>query len=142
MGDAEVDQAGLLAAGDHLHLVVDDRFGAADELGTVARFAQGVGADHAHRAFGQVVDQLGEAPQAVQAALHGGFVEQPLLGDAGGQLHLFAEPFEDPQLAVAGAGQHHVETVGAQVQGGDQGKGIGGSRAHGRVSERNRVIVT
>ncbi len=142
MRHAEVDQARLFAAGNDFHLMVDDLFGAANEGGAVARLAQGVGTDDAYRALGQVVDHLREAAQAVQATLHGGLVEQAVLVDAGSQLHLFAESFEDAHFTVAGAREHHVKTVRAQIQGGDHGKGFSGVLAHWAVSMQNPDILT
>ncbi len=88
-------------------------FGAADKLATVARLAQGVGAHYTHRTFWQAGGQLGEAAQAVEPTLHSLFAEQALLVNAGGQLDLIAEAFEDADLAVIGFGQHHMEAVGA-----------------------------
>ena len=110
--------------------MIDDLFGAADEGGAIACFTQCVGADDAHRALRQMIDQLRETAQAVEPALHRRFVEQAVLVDARGQLYLFAEPFEYAHLAVAGACQHHVETVRAQVEGGDHGKTFGGGLGH------------
>ena len=36
------------------------------------------------------------------------------------------EALEDTHLAIAGASQHHVETVRSQIEAGDQWKGFGG----------------
>src|SRR5690606_31985179 len=92
MRDTRVDQARLLASGDDLDLMVENLFRAANELRPVAGFAQRVGADDAHRALGQMVDQLGEAAQAIQATLHGRFIELSSFVDAGRELNLLAEP--------------------------------------------------
>jgi hypothetical protein len=89
-----------------------------------------------------MIDQLSEAAKAVQATLHGSIVELSVLINAGGQLDLFAEPLEDAHLAVAGAGQHHVEAVRAEIKGGDHRKGFGGCWAHGAVSVQNSDILT
>ena len=62
--------------------------------------------------------------------------------DAGGQLALLAKSFEDAHFAVAGAGEHHVETVRAQIQGGDHGEGLSGGLAHWAVSMQNPDILT
>ncbi|MCY1293421.1 hypothetical protein D9M70_426800 [compost metagenome] len=126
-----MDQACFLAPGNHLDRVAEHRFGAADEVAAVARFAQRVGADHAHRALGHAVDQLGETAQAIEAALHGVFAEQALLVDAGGQLHLLPEPLQDADLAVIGLGQDDVEAVRAQIDGGDEGEVLDGALRHG-----------
>ena len=63
-----------------------------------------------------------------------GLVEVALLVEAGSQLHLLAEALEQPDLALVDARQHHVDAVGADVDGGDQGKGVGGRVRHGAVS--------
>ncbi len=139
---AQIDQARLFAAGDDFHLMVDDLFGAADEGGAIARLTQRVGADDAYGALRQMIDQLGKAPQAVESALHGGFVEQAVFVDPGGQLDLFSETFKDAHFAIAGAREHHVKTVRAQIQGSDHGKGLGGVLAHWAVSMQNPDILT
>ncbi|MNN20474.1 hypothetical protein D3C81_1337550 [compost metagenome] len=131
MGHAKVNQAGFFTTGDDFHRVAKDGFGAADEFATVARLAQGVGANDAYGAIGQTVDQLGKTLEAVQAALHGLFAELALFVDAGGQLNFFAEPLQDADLAMVGLGDHHVETVGAQVYGSDQGQILGCGLRHG-----------
>ena len=69
-GHTQVDQARLFAAGDDLDRVPEDGFGTLDEFVAVARFAQGIGTDDAHRASRHAVDQLGKALEAVQAPLH------------------------------------------------------------------------
>ncbi|MNE93083.1 hypothetical protein D3C80_1908850 [compost metagenome] len=85
------------------------------------------------------MDELREASQAVEAALHGFFAEIAGLADAGGQLDLLAKPFKDADLAVIGLGQHHVETVGAKVKGGDQREGLRRGIGHG---EKVRKITS
>ena len=81
----------------------------------------------------QALDQLAKAAQAVQAALHGLLAELAFLIQAGGQLDLLAEPLEDADFAVVGLGQHHVEAVGAQVDGGDQGQVLRDGMRHDLV---------
>ncbi|MNM94199.1 hypothetical protein D3C81_1065950 [compost metagenome] len=137
---AEVDQARLLATGDQLHLMAEQLLGAADEHRTVARLAQGVGGDDAHRALRQAMDQLGVAAQAVEAAGHRRLVEVALLVEAGGQLDLLAEAVEQADLALVDARQDHVDAVGADVDGGDQGKGFGGGVRHGRCFSRQNGV--
>ncbi|MCY1180246.1 hypothetical protein D9M73_206770 [compost metagenome] len=131
MGDAQVDQARFLAAGDDFHRVSEDFLGAADELGTVVRLAQGVGADDAHSAFRQAGDHLGKAAQAFETALHGLFAEVAFLVQAGSELDLVAEPFQDADLTMVDLGYHHVEAVRSEVDGGDQGRDFGRLLRHG-----------
>ena len=115
---AQVNQPGLLAARHHFDVVPQGVFGAGDELGGVARHAQGVGAHHAHIAAGDALDALGEAAQAVQRPGLGVFVEAVVGPQAGAQLHLFGQTFQDPHLALGLPGHHHVKTVGPQIDGG------------------------
>lgn len=61
VGDAEVDQAGFLAAGDDFHGMAENLFRTTDEIAAVARLAQGVGRDHAYGTLGHAADELGEA---------------------------------------------------------------------------------
>lgn len=67
-----------------------------------------------------MIDQLGEAAETVEAALHGLLVEHALIVYAGRQLDLLAQPLEDAHLSIAGARQYHMEAVRAQIEGGDQ----------------------
>ena len=142
VGDAQIDEAGLFAARDDLYRMAEDLLRADDEFVAVAGFAQGVGAHDAHRAQGQAVDQLGEALEAVQTALHRLFAELALFVDAGGQLDLFAQAFEDADFIDVGLGHHHMKAVRAQVDGGDQGQVLGFGLRHGqRISVVNPRIV-
>ncbi|MCY1407257.1 hypothetical protein D9M71_225520 [compost metagenome] len=125
VGHTKVDQARFFAPGDDFHGMAEDFFGAANELATIARLAQGVGANDTHRPQGQAVDQLGKALEAVEPALHGLFAEPSFFIDAGGQLNLLSEPLKNADLAMDGLGQDHMEAVGAQVDGSDQGKILG-----------------
>ncbi|MOA19241.1 hypothetical protein D3C78_1396080 [compost metagenome] len=142
MGDAQVDQACFFTAGDDFYRVAEDFFGPADEFGTVACFAQGVGAHDPHGTLGQTVDQLGKALQAIDPALHGLFAELALLVDPGSQLNLLAKPLEYPDFIVVSFGHDHMKAVGAQVDSGDQGQILGLGLGHGLgVSVDNPPIV-
>ncbi|MNI62502.1 hypothetical protein D3C73_1178280 [compost metagenome] len=122
VGHAQVDQARFFAAGDHFHGVAEDRFGTLDEFVTVARLAQGVGANDTHGPRWHAVDQLGKALQAFQAPDHGFFAEHACFVDAGGELNLFPEPLQNADFGMVSLGHDHVKTVGAQVDGGNQGQ--------------------
>ena len=80
--------------------MAENLFRTTDEIAAVARLAQGVGRDHAYGTLGHAADELGEAAQAVEAALGGLFAKIALLVEAGGQLDLLAQPFEDADFAV------------------------------------------
>ncbi|MNH23988.1 hypothetical protein D3C79_839010 [compost metagenome] len=125
MGYAEINQAGFLTAGNDFYRMAENFFGAADEFAAVTRFTQGVGANDAHSAVGHAADQLGEALEAVQTALHRLFVELALFVDACGQLHLFPKPLKNADLGMVGLGHNHMEAVGAQVDGSNQGQILG-----------------
>src|SRR5690606_34082596 len=112
VGHAEVDQAGLLAAGDDVHPVADDLLCPAQEVGPVAGNPQGTGRDDAHGAGRQTIDHLGEPPQTVQPALHRVFGQVVVLVQTGGQLNLLAQPLDDAHFTMVNPGQHHVEAVG------------------------------
>ncbi|MNI19592.1 hypothetical protein D3C73_730320 [compost metagenome] len=134
VGHAEIDQARFFTTGNDFHRVAENFFGATDEFGTVAGFTQGVGAHDSHGAGGHTADQLGEALEAIEPALHRFFVEMALFVDAGGQLNLLPETLENTDFAVLGLGHDHVKAVGAQVDCGDQGQILGLGLRHGRGS--------
>ncbi|RMO08338.1 hypothetical protein ALQ47_05272 [Pseudomonas cichorii] len=123
--DAEIDQARFLAAGNDFHGMSQDLFGAMDEFVAVACFTQGVGAHDTYRAQWQAVDQLGEALEAIEPALHGLFVELALVIDARRQLNLFTQALKDAYLVLMHLGNDHMKAVGAQVDRCDQGKILG-----------------
>ncbi|RMQ45641.1 hypothetical protein ALQ04_05436 [Pseudomonas cichorii] len=123
--DAEIDQARFLATGNDFHGMAEDCFGAMDEFVAIAGLAQGVGADDAHGAERQAVDQLGEALEAIEPALHGLFVERAFFSDACSQLNLFTQALKYADLALIRLGNDHVKAVGTQVDRCNQGKILG-----------------
>ncbi len=120
VGNAQINEARFFAAGNHFHRMAEDFFGAVNEVVAVTRLAQGIGAHDAHRTERQPVDQLGEAFQAVETALHGFFGQLALFVDASGQLHLLAQALKNANLALIGFRHNHMKAVGAQVDSGDQ----------------------
>src|SRR5690606_11785352 len=60
MGNAKIDQARLLAAGDDLDIMAKDVFGTSQEQRRIARYAQRIGANHAHRTPGDAGNALGK----------------------------------------------------------------------------------
>ena len=117
MGHAEVDQAGFLAAGDDLHRIAQHVLRTANELVGVAGHPEGVGAHHLNRVPGHALQPLGKAPKAVQCALLSLLGEAVEAVEACSQLHLLPHLLQGPDFAVHEAGHHHVETVGAHVDG-------------------------
>ena len=116
----EVNQTRFLAPGNHLNAVAQHLLHLTNELPAVTRLAQRTGRDDADSARRQAVDQLSEAPQTIEPALHGLFAEHVVFVQPGGQLHLLAQTLEDADLALLNARQHHMEAVGAQINRGYQ----------------------
>ena len=75
-------------------------------------------AHHDHTLFGL-------ASQMVSNHIHGFFAELALFIQPGGQLNLFAQALKNTDFAVVDLGQDHMETVRAEVDGGDQGERFG-----------------
>src|SRR5690606_33478917 len=117
VGHAQIDESRLLPPGNHIYPVAEDILDLTDEDRTIACHPQGIGSHDAHSARGQPVDQLGKAPQAVQPALHGLLGQVVVLIQTAGQLHLLAQPLQNPDLSMIHPGQHHMEAVGAQIYG-------------------------
>jgi hypothetical protein len=120
---AQVDEAGLFAAGDHLDRVAERRLGGPQEDAAVAHLPQGVGADRAHRVVRQGAQALAEARQAVQGALLRLDGELLALVQAGAQAHALAQAVDDLELTVVQVGDDHVKAVGAEI---DRGDGVRG----------------
>ncbi len=79
--------------------------------------AQGIGAHHAHAVGAHGAQPLAEALQAAQGAVGGAVIQTPAVAQAGGEPHHFTQTIEDDELAVRVARDHHVKTVGAQIDG-------------------------
>ncbi len=115
MGDAQIDQARLFAAGDHLDRETERGARLAQELRRILGHAQGVGADRAHGAFRQPAQAFADALERLQRARLGGAVDALFGGQAGAQAHHFAQRVERVDLAVHHAPHLQVEAVGAEV---------------------------
>jgi hypothetical protein len=61
MGHAQVNQAGLFAAGDDFDRKAQCRFGLGQELGAILGHAQGIGGDGTHRARLEAAQALAES---------------------------------------------------------------------------------
>jgi hypothetical protein len=117
--DAHVDQACLLAAGDHFDGMAQRFAGLEQESLGVVRLAQRAGADGAHAAGRHHAQALAETLQALQGALDGALC-QPLRGiEPVGQRDALAQPVEHHELPVDVLGDNHVETVRTQIDGRD-----------------------
>ena len=84
---AGVDQPRFLAPGDHLDRVAQRLLRAQQEGVAVARLAQRLRGHRAHLARREAGQPRGEAAQAVQAALHGGFGEHAVGVEPAAQAH-------------------------------------------------------
>jgi hypothetical protein len=131
MRDAGVDQARLFHAGDDLDRVPERLAGALEEGLLAMRQAQGVGTDAAHAVGVHVAQALAEALQAGERPRRHVLVDAAVLGDAGRQAHHLAQAIDDDQLAVRIARDHHVETVGTEVDRGEDARDGSGCGAGG-----------
>jgi hypothetical protein len=120
VGDAEVDQPRLLAAGDDLDGKAERRLGLGQELRRVLRHPQGIGGDRPHRAGIEAAQPLAEARQRLQRAQLRGAVEGFLRREAGRQAHRLLEGIERIDLVVHHPPDLQAEAVRAQIDGGDQ----------------------
>ena len=119
-----MDQAGLLGAGDHLDVDARLAAGPVEEDTGVGRLAHGAGGDGAQRGA-VAVDDAAHPAQAGDA---------PLDGRRRQLLHVAAPVAEADDLLLAGqrleavvadgAGDHEVEAVGADVEGGEHDAGL------------------
>src|SRR5690606_1892305 len=115
VGDAEVDQARLLAAGDDVDAVPQRRLRRQQEDLRIGQLAHGIGGDGANPVRRDAGDALAEARQAVQGPGHHRRIQAALAVEAFGQAYRFLDAVDDAQLPQHVPGHHHVETVGAQV---------------------------
>ncbi len=143
VGHAEIDQAGLLAAGNHLDGVVQYLFGAFQEGLGVLGHAQRIGADHAQVGGIDTVQVPCEAGQAGQCARLGLVGQAAAVVEAGAELHLLRQPLQELDLAMVEAGDGQMETVGTQVDSGHEATlAQTGGRCHSLISgQRGRRRV-
>ena len=122
--DAEINQPRLLAAGNDVDRMTQGSFGARHELVTVARLAQGVGADDSNAARFELAKPLAEALQGRDGARHGTFVEFIVAVESGSEPHHVAHLVDDTEFFVGRLGNDHVKTVGTQVDRGDSRRDV------------------
>ncbi len=118
VGDAQIDQARLLAAGDHFDGMPERAFGRHQEGLRGRQLAHGIGGDRAHPLRRDVADALAKPRQASIGTLarlrrQAAAGIQPVR-----QANRLAQPVDHPQLTEQVLRHHHVETVGPQVDGG------------------------
>ena len=83
------------------------------------RAPESVGAHHAHAVGPHVAQALAESFEAGERAGRDILVQPPVGLEAGAEAHHLAQPIEDDQLAVRVTRDHHVKTVGTEI---DRGK--------------------
>ena len=119
--DAEVDQARFLAAGRRLRCRGPARFPPAPgKLCGLRSWRTVLVAIARTRCGGMVAHALAEARQAVERARQRVGVQAALAVQAVGHAHGFAHAVDDAQLPEHVARDHHVETVGAEIDRGQQ----------------------
>ena len=120
VGDAEVDQARLLAAGHHLDRMAERGFGREQEGARGAQLAHGVGRHRAHALRRQLAQALAEAREAGQGAALALRLQGAVRAQAHGHAHAVAQAVDDAQFAELVARHHQVEAVRAQVDRGER----------------------
>ena len=120
-GDATVDERRFFVPADHGNGQPQHLLGFLQENGRVARFAQGLRGHGAHMRrlhSAQVLRKLG---QALPAALHGLWRQQPGFVDPAAQAHGFFQVLQPPEAGAFLLGDFKAKTVGAKVNGRPQG---------------------
>src|SRR5512134_4114206 len=100
MRDAEVDQARLLAARDHLDRKAERLARLAQEGGRVLGDPQRIRADRAHRVAWQPAQALAELRQHLERARLAGAVQALVAGEPGAELALLAQRVARIDLAI------------------------------------------
>jgi len=125
MRHTEIDEARFLVARDDVNRMAECCLGTGDEVPCIARLAQGVGADHADAARGQVADPFAELGEAVHGACHGLLVDVVVGIEARGEAHRGAHAVEHAEALFGGLRHDHVKAVGAEVHRGEGARRIG-----------------
>jgi hypothetical protein len=133
VGNTEINEACLLSSGNDFDRVSEHRLGPVQECVRVAGLAQGIGSHCSHAAARQVPQPLSEAIQTRQRVFLGPVRQHLVLIQAGAQTDGLPQAIDHHELVVMDLGDDQVETVGAEVHGGD---GIGpvvgdGAERHG-----------
>ena len=120
MGGADVDQAGLFAAGDDFDGEAQGLLQPGQQFGSVLRHPQGVGGHHPHGVGGETPQALAEQAQGGDGPFLGGFVEVFVGGQAGSEPDRLLEGIQGIDLVVHHPPDLQAEAVGAQIDGGNQ----------------------
>ena len=113
--DAHVDQAPFFLARDHLDRIADRLLEARKQLLGVARHAQRVGGDHAHRVQPVLAQDGGEVAQAAHRGVRRLDAQHIVRPEAGRQADRVARGAHDVDLAGDRFADVETEAVGAEV---------------------------
>lgn len=126
MDHAGINQPRLFAPGDDFDGETQCRFGLGKEICDVFGDAECIGCHGAHLLGAEAAQAFAEFCQAVQSLFLRGCAEVFLFVQTGGKTdHLF-EGIDDFQLSVVVFANLEAETVGTQIDGGEDVCGIGG----------------
>ena len=125
MRHPDVDQPRLLAPGDDFDREAQRAFCADQELGRILGDPQGVGRHRAHLMRGKIGQPFAKAAQGRGAAPLGRHIEVFFARQAGRQTHRIFQTIERVDLVIDDAPDLQAETVGTQINGGDQFIGHG-----------------
>ncbi len=115
MRHAQIDEARLLAARDHLDREAEHLPGFAQELGRVLRYAQRIGAHRAHCLTRETAQPLGELGKRLERQGLRAAVDAFLGGEPGAQAYHLAHRIERVDLAVDHPSDLQVKAVRAEV---------------------------
>ena len=124
--NAQVNQAGFFATGDHFDRKAQNLAGLSEEYVTVSGFTQGLGGHGTHMRRAESGNALAKPGQAGPAALQGVFGQVAVGVKAVALAHGFFEVFHPPQVAVFEAANFKAKAVGAEVDGGEEVFGLHG----------------
>ena len=115
MRHAQIDEARLLAARDHLDREAEHLPGFAQELGRVLRYTQRIGAHRAHCLTREAAQPLGELGKRLERQGLRAAVDAFLGGEPGAQAHHLAHRIERVDLAVDHPSDLQVKAVRAEI---------------------------
>jgi hypothetical protein len=119
---AGIDEARLFYAGNDFDGMPDCLARAFDEGFFLFCTPEDVGAHHAHAAGSHVAQALAKPFQTGDRTSRNILVQSPIELEPGTQAHHLAEPIDNDQLAVRVTRDHHVKTVGTEI---DRSKYVG-----------------
>ena len=135
VGDAEVDEPGLLAARDDLDGMAEHPLRLAAERLAVAGAAQRIGADRAHRVPGHAAQPLSETAKTGECALDGVAAQPLAVVEPGRQAHRLAQAVHDVEVAAGEPADDQMEAVRAEI---DRGEVFGDRGRRRRWLRRRR----